>query len=1038
VTTIELVGDAELRGSVSCPAGGSIVLDYSEYDGTVEADLGAGWDMVIVPELELPTGFTLPQLAYQFGSASGIQGYRLGGFEDWLARIGAEEVGGFFNDYAVGPVAKIIGSPGNDNLRGMSPSPTNNPREYMVTLELASDTRNVGLGLGELDFSGTPLGDVFGAVSLDMPGTEPGEGPLTLTSSLDLQFTFGLDDAHTFYIDNPSIVGRITLGHDEPLNVSLSLGPVGVGIEDGNVSFDVGLAFGAEGRFTSETLADIEVGAPTLASDSSYDVELPLRLEGALAGFSAEPALITAFYNTPDFPSPLPGDATLGDLFATIPVAMQVQNLSALLGSQGVSLDAVLDGIKSVLNSIAGDNGLVNKELPVINQSLVQLLGTDTDIVTDIIGAIDTVQENLSDIQRLEIDLNEKILEAIGIEVTDDQGDPVDFTTVRPARDRLAALSPGLNAQSTDDEIALALARTANLEQFNDLRTDRDVVAAYNALDDLDLDENSTDEQIAEALAGSDLGTYIDYRDTLDAYETHRILTLTYSNSILTVDFAFEKHLTKELGFELNLEDLANDGGVPQEVKDLIGEGGVFSVDVGAAGELGIDAFARFELGFGFDLSNVFEPEVFVQDDTGVTIGLEVSNTEPLDFEAGITVGGGLGLKLAVDDGSANLGIQARLGLADDSAGDGRYLLSEVSGALGATVSGSASLDLPLYFPTPSLPMGGTTQDLNGDGYGDNVLHVGTGFDSNGGFKGIEVITPDFASGIGLFSILNDPANVLDGLEGIFDTIKSGLDSKFASLGLPLVGEAFHDAAGFVDGLRDDLLGEQGDYGGYEYPEGSLGRALESAAEEGRGTVDLIRDAIWDHWGDYLVIETVDQHGRYQYTPVTSADQIEITADAGSVQFNFTLSDEIFAYELPIDFDVSVPGLGLDVDGGVRVALDYVFAFGFGFDQDIGLYVDTTGASAGGEEFRLELSATTEYDRDGDDVPDPLGASATLGFLQLDINDYTVDDPADSWGAVCRRRRSGQRPVRHLHSGPAGRRRRRQVGRGDRGAERRG
>ena len=291
-----------------------------------------------------------------------------------------------------------------------------------------------------------------------------------------------------------------------------------------------------------------------------------------------------------------------------------------------------------------------------------------------------------------------------------------------------------------------------------------------------------------------------------------------------------------------------------------------------ASGALGVDAYAKFELGFGFDLNDVFNPKFYVHDDTGVTFGLTIKNTEPLSFKGEISLGGGVGLGLSVKNGSAQLTALAHLGLKRDPS-DGQYLVSELgSNVLDFTVAGSAAIDLPMYFPIASLPMGGTTKDRNGNGYPDNVLHVGTGFSNHGGFKGLQIITPNLVPGFDLFAYLNDPATILSGLEKFFTTVQDGVDGEIGGVEIPVIGDAMDDAANFVGDLRDRLLGEK--VGG-TYTSG-LGQSLQQGSEQGKTTIQLIQEAMFDSWGDYLKIETLGSDGRPVYKPVTRAEDIEL------------------------------------------------------------------------------------------------------------------------------------------------------------------
>ena len=87
-------------------------------------------------------------------------------------------------------------------------------------------------------------------------------------------------------------------------------------------------------------------------------------------------------------------------------------NFGALSDLKNVSLDAALEGIKTTLQSAIDPDGAAYRELPFLNQSAVDLLGTGSvDVVEAIVNGIDVVQENLTDINRFEIDLNQKLNE---------------------------------------------------------------------------------------------------------------------------------------------------------------------------------------------------------------------------------------------------------------------------------------------------------------------------------------------------------------------------------------------------------------------------------------------------------------------------------------------------------------------------------------------------------------------------------------------------------------------------------------------------
>ncbi|MDO9175286.1 MAG: hypothetical protein Q7V62_10820, partial [Actinomycetota bacterium] len=236
-----------------------------------------------------------------------------------------------------------------------------------------------------------------------------------------------------------------------------------------------------------------------------------------------------------------------------------------------------------------------------------------------------------------------------------------------------------------------------------------------------------------------------------------------------------------------------------------------WGLDLSAAATMNLGASAQFNLGFGFDLSDVTNPEFFIDDSTGIDLSVSAS-LDNIDLEASFDTGL-IELGMWVNGGSASIGLDMRLGLAEESE-DNRYDPLDLSlDDVEAVVSGAAVLDLPLYFPLEAIPAGGTEDDRNGDGHGDNVLHLSAAFEFDILNAELETTTefvvPDLVPSAGLFDIINDPGMVLSGVEGMFDNLKAGIESKFAQLVLPMIGDELQDAADFVGDLKYDLLGEQ-------------------------------------------------------------------------------------------------------------------------------------------------------------------------------------------------------------------------------------
>ena len=109
---------------------------------------------------------------------------------------------------------------------------------------------------------------------------------------------------------------------------------------------------------------------------------------------------------------------------------------------------------------------------------------------------------------------------------------------------------------------------------------------------------------------------------------------------------------------------------------------------------------------------------------------------------------------------------------------------------------------------------------------------------------------------------------------------------------------------------------------------------------------------------------------------ITTAD-IPVISTPDRVQFDFQLERDLTLVDQQVAFDIGLPGLGLDVDGGVRTLVGFEFDFGFGFSKTEGVYLDVSKNN----ELEIDFEVT---------IPN-LDAQATLAFLQLDVSDDAAD-----------------------------------------------
>jgi Ca2+-binding RTX toxin-like protein len=242
----------------------------------------------------------------------------------------------------------------------------------------------------------------------------------------------------------------------------------------------------------------------------------------------------------------------------------------------------------------------------------------------------------------------------------------------------------------------------------------------------------------------------------------------------------------------------------------------------------------------------------------------------------------------------------------------------------------------------------------------------------------VAIATPDFSGlldNLDFCDLIDSSAGILlDGLDSFLGSVQDGLNEVVMNQNLPLVGGGLANAADFISDFRNGLLLElrtRIDAAG-----GSATTAIENA----------IKEAFWNTLGpgglDILI----------------NADGTELDLDEGYSQLDVVLDCEeglvvnlrlnkttalIDTTENPIDFDIGVPGFGLEVSGNVEVSVGFDLQFGFGLNKEDGFYFDSS------DDDELSIFFLAE-------IPG-LAAKGELAFLQLDVADDD-DDPSSFEG----------------------------------------
>ena len=474
---------------------------------------------------------------------------------------------------------------------------------------------------------------------------------------------------------------------------------------------------------------------------------------------------------------------------------------------------------------------------------------------------------------------------------------------------------------------------------------------------------------------------------------------LVYEDSTFLIDFAFETLLdSTEVNFQVDLEDYLSQLPLPDIVMDQLDNLDIAIGDENGNIGIGVEGFAGVNFGFGFDLNDVMNPINYLTSGSGVYLGIQAETINPIDLDVNFALGlaGMEEVGFLIDDATAEIRLQADFALADNS--EGRYELDTITGGdVVATIEGYANLDLPLYL-SEGYAVGGTTEDLNGDGYDDNIIHLGAELED--GSIDWEAIGPGMDQLFELAALLNDPAQLLEGLETMFEYLEDNMDDRFDSLQLPFIDNSLSDSSSFITNIRDALLGAKD---GDTYSDNRLGQKLQEAAANGDSVIDLVRVELYNALSNFefdgefmnllqvAVLDdggniTYDENGDIIWKPVENSDELGLTITEDAIQFDFVIAGEIFpTKEVPLSFDGSIPGLGLksNSDSAILIDFDYTMGLGFGLSAGDGVYVNTEGVTDSGAEVALDLDVA---------LAEGSGLEATLGFLTLTLDEAVDDD----------------------------------------------
>ncbi|MEM9005210.1 MAG: Calx-beta domain-containing protein, partial [Cyanobacteria bacterium P01_F01_bin.86] len=229
-----------------------------------------------------------------------------------------------------------------------------------------------------------------------------------------------------------------------------------------------------------------------------------------------------------------------------------------------------------------------------------------------------------------------------------------------------------------------------------------------------------------------------------------------------------------------------------------------------------------------------------------------------------------------------------------------------------------------------------------------------SGFLAAGTQKIIDVPIPASYQGTNL-------CDIVSGVDDVLRTFQSVVDSEIYALALPLLGDNLKDIT--EDGVQflTDL-------------QANIVTPLREICNSDNVTSALIFEVINLTLGSSGLNILGDLNG----DGIFDAQDIEINETEDDLSFRFSI-DDAFTFNTPLEADMGLPGLGLEVDGDAEITFNYGFTLGFGVNKDDGFYFDTSADS----ELEIGLDVSTPE----------LETTGKLAFLQLDVRDKQ-DDPS--------------------------------------------
>ncbi len=426
-------------------------------------------------------------------------------------------------------------------------------------------------------------------------------------------------------------------------------------------------------------------------------------------------------------------------------------------------------------------------------------------------------------------------------------------------------------------------------------------------------------------------------------------LSLAENGDVIRVDLTLAEQYIRQFPLALKLPFTNGDG---LEILETL-------VNLEASGALNVDFGVDFQLSFGIDISSAALPVPFLYESSHLNLEAQVK-ADDIDFQAnigpfGLFIKNGTFLIDADGDEMTNDHAVLAISLTDNNAitSDGKIYLDTIGlNNAEASLDGELELVLPLSFPFASDFVGNIELTIGDLGDIENTTTLT-----------IPTIQQEEQQGEPA-GLLDHLSSILNGLDTWFQIAIDAFNGKVAGVELPFVGKDLGKVADFLEKVRDDVISEITDR--FNETEGDTAAALQTAlfGAFGPDGLNILKDK---NGSGTVTLEDV-QYVSTDFDMDQKVDQVEFSMDLGQ---------DFAILATPIDFDIGLPGLGLDVNGNLDVLVGYNWDLAFGLSNAQGFYLLT------GQEDEIKIDFEVR-------IPD-LRGRGELAFLQLDVADEDAD-----------------------------------------------